>query len=333
MPARVLEPELDVRRRVEDVALDDERVAVVGQPAGETLVPRDVPVDRPVGHQVAPAPLGEAGRCAAHHGLDDLVAGEPGVAVGQRRVGRRRDHERRVGGDHVERLVGDRVPQRSVAQVDLDPVEGGVEGGDGQGPGVHVGGDDVVGVGGQVERLHAAAGAEVERAGHRVPRGEQGEGGRRGRDSQDVVGVDPDRLPVEAWREVADDPPGVLVIGVGAAVEDGAHLSSGGDEHAGVRQRVDQRRERGLGFRARDAGLEEEQPDQRRERRPVRRTPQRGGGLMAVEGGARGLAEQVADGVDAVAGRSERVAQGKRERGVGDAAHPRGGRQQVSGPA
>jgi len=100
---------------------------------------------------VAPAAVGEPRRCPAHHGLDDLVAGEAGVAVGQRRVGRRRDHEGRVGGDQVERLVGDRVPQRPVAQVDLDLVEGGVEGGDGQRAGVHVGGDDLAGVGGQVE--------------------------------------------------------------------------------------------------------------------------------------------------------------------------------------
>ena len=49
----VLEPQLDVGRRVERLALHDQRVAVVAQPRPEPLVPRSTVDDRPVGEDLA----------------------------------------------------------------------------------------------------------------------------------------------------------------------------------------------------------------------------------------------------------------------------------------
>ena len=83
VPAGVLEPELDVRRGVEHVALDDEGVAVVREPAPDTFVPGPVPVDRPVGDDVAPSAVAQVVRRLADDRLDDLVAGQARVAVDQ----------------------------------------------------------------------------------------------------------------------------------------------------------------------------------------------------------------------------------------------------------
>ena len=162
----VLEPQLDVRRRVDQLALHDERVDVRAQPAGEPLVPGTVARDHPVREHLAPAALGEVRGRGADDVLDHLVAGQPRVAVDQPLAGRGRDDERRVGGDQVVPLAAHRLEEGPVTHLDpvADLVEGGVEPGDAERPLVDVGRDHVVAVRGEVQRLHAAAGAEVEAA-------------------------------------------------------------------------------------------------------------------------------------------------------------------------
>jgi hypothetical protein len=176
------------------------------------------------------------------------------------------DHERRVGGDEVVRLARHRLPQRALAQLESDPVEGGVEGGDAQRPLVDVGRDDLIGVGGQVQRLDAAARAEVEGPDGPVADGELGQrrGGRA--DAEHVVGRHPNQLSVETGCQVADHPPVVVVVGVGPAVEQGSHLAAGADQHAAGDQRVDQAGQGTIGVGTVDVGLQQEEPGQGRQR-------------------------------------------------------------------
>ena len=77
-----------------------------------------------------------------------------------------------------------------------------------------------------------------------------------------VVGRDADQLAVEPGGQVADDPPVAVVVGVGAAVEQRAHLAAGRDEHAALDERVDEAGEGAVRVGPVDLGLEEEQPDQ-----------------------------------------------------------------------
>ena len=90
MLAGVLEPELDVRRRVDDLALHDERVAVVGRPsrraARASPPPAGITQLASTWHQ---PPVGEVVGRGAHDVLDDAVAGQAGVAVDQPLAGRR----------------------------------------------------------------------------------------------------------------------------------------------------------------------------------------------------------------------------------------------------
>ncbi len=262
----VAQPQLDVRRRVEHLALHDERVAAGIEPLRQPVVPGPVPGDHPVGQDLAPPAVGEVRRCTTHDLLDHPVAGQARVAVDESLVRRGRDHERRVGGDQVEQLTGDRRPERAGADVDADVVERRVEGGDGQRARVDVGGDHLVGVAAQMQGLHPAAGAEVQRPRDRVADGELRQRRRCRADSQHVVGGDADRLAVETGREVADHPPVAVVVGVRAAVEEGAHLAARGDQHPAPDERVDEAGQRLVRVGPVDVGLEQEQPDQGLER-------------------------------------------------------------------
>src|SRR5438270_2583525 len=121
--------------------------------------------------------LGEMPRTLADHLATDRVALDLGVAIDVGAVGG--DHERRVGDDQIEALPRDRgqeVPQAALHR--RDRVERRVEGGEGDGPGVAVGGDDRVAVGSGEQRLDAAAGAEVEGAAAVPAHGELREGDR-----------------------------------------------------------------------------------------------------------------------------------------------------------
>ena len=166
-------------------------------------------------------------------------------------------------------------------------VEERVDPGDPEGPGVDVGGHHLAAVPGQVQRLDAAAGAEVQRPADRLADGEPGQRGGRGADAEDVVGADPVGGAVQARGQVADHPEVGVVLGVRAAVEAGGHLADAALEQALGAERVDQVGERRLGGGQRDRVLEQEQPGQRLDRRSPAGTAQAGHGLVAREGGVR----------------------------------------------
>ncbi len=307
--AGVLEPQLDVGRRVERLALHDQRVAVVAQPRAEPLVPRPALDDRPVGQDLEPAAVGEVVGAGAHDVLDDAVAGQAGVAVDQPLAGGRRDHEGRVGRDQVEALPRDRLEERPVPHVDVGAVELGVEPGHPERPTVDVRGDDAVGVAGEVEGLHAAAGAEVEGRADGLAHGQLGQARRRARDAEHVVGPDGDGRAVEAGRQVGDDPEVAILGGVGTAVRPRRDLADALLEQAGVAEPVDEPGQGPVGGVPRDRGLQQEQPDQGVEWPARRRTPQRGEGLVATERAVRVVADRLGHPVVGEVGGDERVAQ------------------------
>ena len=148
---------------------------------------------------------------------------------------------------------------------------------------------------GEVQRLHAAAGAEVEAVVDGSAQGELGQGGRGGADPEHVVGADLLRQSVQPGCEVADHPEGAVVGGVGPHVQPGGHLADGAVQDPLRDQPVDQVGQRGLGRVRGHRRLEEEQPGQRRERAVVGSgTAQRGRGLVAQQRRVRHLAEQLA---------------------------------------
>ena len=114
--------------------------------------------------------------------------------------------------------------------------------GEGQGPLGQVGGDDLLAVRPQVERLDPAAGPEVERPAHAAPRRPLGDG-RRGRpDAEDVVGRQ--GLAAGDLGLVGDDPPVVLVVAVGTQVARRPGLATRHlDQPEGGRSRSGQRRQ------------------------------------------------------------------------------------------
>ena len=152
-----------------------------------------------------------------------------------------------------------------------------------------------VGVARQVERLHAAPGAEVERAADRLPHGQLREAGRRARDAEHVVGADPLGRTVEAGRQVRDDPEVAVLGGVGAAVHPRRDLADALLEQAGVAQPVDQSGQGPVRLVPGHRGLQQEEPDQCVERPARRRTTQRGEGLVASERAMRVLADRLGD--------------------------------------
>ena len=157
-----------------------------------------------------------------------------------------------------------------------------------------------------MQRLDAAAGAEVEGPGARLADGQLGQGGGGRADAQDVVRLDPDGSAVESGRQVADDPevevPLEIAGGVGADVEERTYLLADGGQEAVVRQRPEEVRKRPLGVRRRDGGLEEEQPGEGRERRAIGRTAAARRGLVAAQRRVGTGPEQLGDRVVGEAG-------------------------------
>ena len=119
---------------------------------------------------------------------------------------------------------------------DGEVVEGGVEPGQPERPLVDVGGDHPAGVGGEVQRLDPAAGAEVERPVDRLADGQLGQGERGGADAEDVVGSDAGLAAVEPGRQVGGHPEVPVASGVGggvrADVEPRGHLAHARGEEA-----------------------------------------------------------------------------------------------------
>src|SRR3954462_5846211 len=92
----------------------------------------------PVGKELAPAAIGEVVRGVPDELLDDRVAGEPGLTVGEALAGGR-DDVRRIADDEVETLTVNRLVEAAVADVELDPVERSGPPGKLQRAGVHLG--------------------------------------------------------------------------------------------------------------------------------------------------------------------------------------------------
>ncbi len=151
-------------------------------------------------------------------------------------------------------------------------------------PLVDVGGDDPVGVRGQVQRLYAAPGAEVERASDRFAHGQLGERGRGRADAQHVVGGHPDGPSVQAGGQVAGHPEVEVVRGIGAYVDPGPHLTDRTLQQPRRAQRVEQTGERLLDPIHRDRRLEQPEPGERLDRAASGRREESGRGLVAREG-------------------------------------------------
>ena len=221
----------------------------------------------------------------------------------------------------VEALPRHRLEERPVADVDLHLVERGVEPGHPERALVDVGRDDGARVGGEVQCLHAAPGAQVQRAADRLTHRQLRQARRCARDAQDVVRADRDRGAVEAGRQVGDDPevtvPSFLRGGVGAAVGPGRDLADALLQQPGVAEPVDQTGERPLRVVARHRGLQQEEPDQGVDRCPRRRTTQCGEGLVAPERPVRLLADRLGDPVVGEVGGEQGLAQGPGEVEVG----------------
>lgn len=164
-------------------------------------------------------------------------------------------------------------------------------------------------MGGEVEGLDTAAGAEVQGPVDRVAHGELGQR-RRGRaDPEHVVRAHPRARPVEAGSQVGDHPPVALLVGVGAQVQAGPHLPNGPLEQPGQAQRVEEVGQGALDGGHRDGRLQQEEPGERAQRRAVAGGVQAGGGLVARQGGVGHRTEQRGDRVVGEAGRAQGVAQ------------------------
>jgi hypothetical protein len=220
----------------------------------------------PVREQVHHPADGEVRGRAADQPRARLVTAQPAVAVGVAGA-LRPDDERRVADDQVELLALDRVPERALAQIERHVRQRGGHPRQPQRAGQHVGAEDDRGVPAQVQRLHPAAGAEVERAPDPSPAGRLGEGRGRAADPEDVIGAEGRRHTVQPGAEVGDDPPR-RVPGAGLAVrphvETGPHLRAVA-LHDTQRDRVDQR-ERPPSGPLVDVVLQQEEPDESRER-------------------------------------------------------------------
>jgi hypothetical protein len=114
---------------------------------------------------------------------------------------------------------------------------------------------------------------------------------------------------VESWSQVGDDPPGPVVVGVWPHVDQRAHLVTGALDQTARDQRLHESRQRTFERHRRDRCLKRPQPNQRRERGTVGRTPQAWRGLVASERGVRVRPQQVGDAVDRERGLGQRLTQ------------------------
>lgn len=213
----VLEPHLDVARRIEDVALDDPRIdrqalepLLEPQPpfgvgimlGGDLPVPDEL--EDPAGHEVFGA--------RAHDRADEPVATHPPIAVFEEapraaeRV--RSDDEGRVRHDEIEGLARDRFEEGALADLDVEAVERRVETGEGAGARRQVRRDDPARVSRQVHRLDAAAAPHVEGGVDAIADRHLEEARRGAADAEDVIG--PQRPARPRSRDVGGDPPGDL---------------------------------------------------------------------------------------------------------------------------
>ncbi len=286
------------------------------------LLVGDLPVAEHDGARARGEVRGELGEQLGEQGVAGAaaVAVGPGVVLVVARAGR--DHEGRVGDDEVEDLPGDGLEEGAAAQVELDPVQRGVEGGEGEGALGEVGGHDVLGVAGGVHRLDPAAAAEVEHSADGRARRDPGEGEGGAAHAEDVLGGE--RGAGRELGEVRGDPPveraGIVLGGVGGQVHEGADGGPvrrgpvGGGEQAEPLRALETEGGQRRGDPGRRQRLAQHEPGQERRgrigapgepatgRRRVLAT-QRGGGdgaedLLEVLGDVAGFAQVRAEGRD-----------------------------------
>ncbi len=222
MVTAVARPRLGILRRVLDLALHDPRVdARALEPRADPLGPRRTARHLPVAEELGDSTGLQVLADGAHEVGDDRVTGGAAVAIlVQRHLARaRRDDEGRIADDELKALSRNGIEHRSGAQVPVDLVEGGVESGEGQRALGEVGGDDGVGVRAEVEGLHAAAGADVERGTHGPANRPRRQGRRGPTDPEDVVVAH--RRPGRDLGQVGGDPPVTVVGGIRAHVDAG----------------------------------------------------------------------------------------------------------------
>ena len=198
---------------------------------------------------------------------DDRVPGRPAVAVLVQRhlVGTRGDDEGGIAHDEVEAFATHGVEERPGAQVEVDAGELGVERRVAEGPLRDVGGDDLLGVRGQVQRLDSAPCPEVERAGDGGAGRPAGERRRRAADAEDVVGRQ--RRPEDELAVVRGDVPGPLLVAVGPHLGGRAHPVRGQLCQPELHEaRGRQRRQQLVDLSRVDGLAEREEPDEGRQR-------------------------------------------------------------------
>ena len=162
---RLSEPTRRVGARFQHLPFEHQGVALRAlEPAVQPLAPVLPAHVRPRRQQLAMSAVGEMARGRSDELPTDLVDGH--FVVAEEVPARRGDHERRVGHDQVEALAFDRFEQAALPDGHVgDVVQFHGQRRAGPGPRVEVGRDDASGVFGCVQGLHAATGAEVERAG------------------------------------------------------------------------------------------------------------------------------------------------------------------------
>ena len=287
------QPELHVRRHLQDLTLHHVRVQPgAGHPAGQSLVPGLPGAVRPVAEDLAGAVRVQVVGGVPDQVLHQLVADVPGLPVGQPGLtgAWRRHHVRRVGGDQVEAAIPYGCVEGSVQQLRLDAVEGEGQLGELQGPAVDVGRGDRLGVGGQVQGLHAAARAEIERRGHRSSDRELGQraGGRR--QAEHEVGAHRRDMAVQARSEIGEHPEVGVLGGVRAQIHRGRDRARrlGVGQDPGPEQRGYQIRQCALGRGPVDRTLQWPQPDQGGQRVvPTGQRPLGGNRVVAGQGRVR----------------------------------------------
>jgi hypothetical protein len=171
-----------------------------------------------------------------------------------------------------------------------------------QRPRVGVGGDDLVGMGREVQGLDAGAGSQVERPLDLGAHRQLGERGRGAADAEDVVASDhagAAAAPCKAGAQVGDDVPVVHAVAVRPDVDDRPGLDAvAHDQAEGLRVVARQCGARRGGL---DRLLEDEQPGQRLQGRVTDRRAQARDDLAPGQRRGRGSAQQLGHPVDGVA--------------------------------
>ncbi len=167
----------------------------------------------------------------------------------------------RVRDDQVERLAGHRLEQRALPQVPLLTGQRRGRRGHPQRPRADVRGHHRPGVRGQMQRLHAAAGPDVERPLGRPPDDRLRERQRGRADAEDVIAGQ--RAGPHVAAEVRDDPPGLGAVGIAVRthLQPGAHRAGAAREQGSGRLEI-QRVQRRAGGALVHLVAEQEQPDE-----------------------------------------------------------------------